>query len=76
MVRSALRLLSFLIATMRADVATVEVGEADARAGAGGVVAADVGDEDGTPQLAMHAIASSASISRTEPGREPVDLGN
>jgi hypothetical protein len=76
MVRSALRLLSFLVATMRAGAATVGVGEADAVAEGGGVVAADVGDEDGTPQLAMHAIASSASISRTEPGRERVDLGN
>jgi hypothetical protein len=47
MVRSALRLVSFLVATIRAVAPTVGIGEADALAEAGGLGAAGVGDEDG-----------------------------
>ena len=59
MVRSALRLVSFLVATIRAVAPTVGIGEADALAEAGGLGAAAVGDEDGAPQLTRNTTASS-----------------
>jgi len=58
---STLRLLSLLTATSRAVAPTFGVAETDALAESGGVVTAGEGDEDGAPQLAMHAVVSSTS---------------